>query len=256
MAPTVAIARRDGISKLSGRVNARDLNPFGLLGKAVAPIRQISSSFASDVNGHTAQRSSTTKDNGSIVVAVGRAQTVAASLGGGKAHRGGKAMEALDKATARKLPMHLKRPLQPQNNYLSSQCRLSHDEVPYDDEARRGDSDDDSKECSNQARTQEKAKRPCTGEIQLMMKIGLPHASNKRWHESNCDSINHTDDDDATQSGRKSVSTNDKRPSIAGIRNDALDLALTLTSSSSRKATTASYSPRRKGNITSYFKRH
>ena len=108
LAPTVAIARRDGISKLSGRVNARDLNPFGLLGKAVAPIRQISSSFASDVNGHTAQRSSTTKDNGSIVVAVGRAQTVAASLGGSKAHRGGKAMEALDKATARKLPMHLK----------------------------------------------------------------------------------------------------------------------------------------------------
>jgi len=249
---TIATARRDGISKLSGRVNARDLNPFGLVGKAVAPIRQISSSFA--------QRSSTTKDNGSIVVAVGRAQTMAASLGGGKARRGGKAMEALDKATARKFPMHLKRPLQPQYNHHSSQCRLSHDEVPYDDEARRGDSDDDSKECSNHTRilweAREKAKRACTDEIQLMMKIGLPHASNKRWHGSNCDSINHTVDDDAAQSGLKSVSTKNTRPSIAGIRSDALDLALTATSSSSRKATAASFSPRRKGNIASYFKRH
>ena len=251
---TVATARRDGISKPSGRVNARDLNPFGLIGKSVAPTHQISSSFASDVNGHTAQRNSTTKDNGSIVVAVGRAQTAAASLGGGKAHRGGKAMEALDKATARKFPVHLKRPLQPQNNHHSSQCRLSHDEAPYNDEARRGDSDDDAKECSNH--TREKAKRACTDEIQLMMKIGLPHASNKRWHGSNCDSINHTDDGDAAQSGLKSMSTKNTRPSIAGIRSDALDLTLTATSSSSRKATAASFSPRRKGNIASYFKRH
>ena len=251
---TVATARRDGTSKPSGRVNARDLNPFGLVGKSVAPIRQISSSFASDVNGHTAQRNSTTKDNGSIVVAVGRAQTAAASLGGGKAHRGGKAMEALDKATARKFPMHLKRPLQPQNNHHSSQCRQSHYEVPYNDEARRGDSDDDAKECSNH--TREKAKRACTDEIQLMMKIGPPHASNKRWHGSNCDSINHTDDHDAAQSGLKSVSTKNTRPSIAEIRSDALDLALAATSSSSRLATAASFSPRRKGNIASYFKRH
>jgi hypothetical protein len=249
LAATVATARRDAISKLGGRGNSRDSNPFSLVGKAVAPIRQVSSSFASDVNGHTSQRSSMTNDNG--FVAVGHAQTAAASLDVGKAHRGGKAMEALDKAVARKLPMHLKRPLQ--------QCQLSHDSVAYDDKAQRGDSDNDSKECSNHASimwdAREKAKRACTDEIQLMMKIGLPHALNKRWHGSNCDGIKHTDDDNDAQGRKKSDSTKYKHPSIAAIRSDALDLAV-ATCSSPQKTTTASYSPRRKGNIASYFKRH
>jgi hypothetical protein len=258
LAATSAANRRDVARKIGGRDIVKDSNPFGLAGKAVAPILEMYSSFASDANGHTTQKSSRTNANDSIDVAVGRAYTTTLSLSDGKACRGRKAMEALDKATSRKNANHLKGQLQLVSR-ISGQCRLSHDSVPHIEESQRDESSEDNLiECSNVARitsdARTNAKRAYSDEILLLMKTGLPHASNKRRHFNNFDSIKNLDDDDAAQSGRKSDSRGGKGPSIEPIRSDALDLATAASSSSSRKAILASYSPKRKGNIASYFK--
>lgn len=173
---------------------------------------QFPSAFTSDVNGHMSQRRSTANDNYSVDVAVGRAHMEASSIGSGKAHKSGKAMRALDKTTARKVPvpMHLTQQSQLSSQRHLSQCQLNHDGVPADEEARRDYSDDDSIQCLNDLRIMMKAgergKHCYADEIQLMMKTGPCQASNKHRHGRNCTSIDNTDKDGVVQSGRKSDS--------------------------------------------------
>ncbi|KAL3775549.1 hypothetical protein ACHAW5_001568 [Stephanodiscus triporus] len=238
LAATAALAPRSRhhIGKLSGR-SVKDSNPF-LLRKGTV--------LDHEMFNRTAQRRSVTKDDNSIDAVVGRARTAVVSLDEGKAQKGKISPSSpaqiefpflsRDKVTTRKFPIHLKGPLQPPNHRLSPQCRLSHDGVPPDEDARRDDSGDDS-DLSIIGETRENVKRCSTEKIQVMMKTGLPRASNKRKQ----------DDDDAVQSERKSDSRKKMRPSTGPIRS--------ASSSSSRKMTVASYSPRQKnGNITSYFK--
>jgi len=192
---------------------------------------------------HTAQKRGRTNANGSKYVAVGRAYTTTtSSLRDGKACRGWKAMDALDKATARKNAFQLKGQLLPVSR-ISSHCRLSHDSVLHTEEPHQNESDDGLNDCSDDARitseARTNAKRAHSDEIQLMMKTCLPHASIKRRHTSNSDTIKNFDDNDGVQRGQKS----------------AFDLATAAPSSLSRKTTQASFSPRRNGrNTASYFK--
>ena len=120
---------------------------------------QFPSAFTSDVNGHMSQRRSTATDNYFADVAVGRAHMEASSIGSGKAHKSGKAMRALDKTTAWKVSvlMHLTQQSQLSSQRHLSQCRLNHDGVPADEEARRDYSDDDSIQCLNDLRIMMKA---------------------------------------------------------------------------------------------------
>jgi hypothetical protein len=255
LAATSAAIRRDAKSQLGSRDSAKKSNKYGLTGgKSVATILQLNSSFAWDINCHTSRKSSTTSDYGSINVAVERANMTAASLSNGKANRGKRATEALDKATSRKNQIYLNGEHKLPSNLYSSQCRLS---VPHNEESRRYDSDDNSKECCDDVmkalEARDKVKRPYD-DIQLMMRTSFPHASKKRRHFKNLDSIDNLEDDDAEKSGRESDCRERSEPSIRPIRNDDLDLASAASSSSSRKTILASYSPRYKGNIASYFK--